>query len=222
MSKKAVIIIILAILVGAGVYWWQKEFKKDCGAQLPMLCPGGSELTCINGKWQCNSVDQTAGWQTYRNEFYKDYEIKYPLGLTLTEKGQNNRAAVLVSKNYKLNMANGLLEGFKINIFVNNYDSVNNLDDLFRCNNESNIFNCLLADVNLLLDYKNGSIKKENLSIDEYPAVKYDFVSNNDRNNNIGIVAKKDNEFYIVTITYRDEKNIELFNQILSTFKFTK
>jgi len=34
------------------------------------------------------------------------------------------------------------------------------------------------------------------------------------------LLAKKDNEFYIVAITYRDEKNIELFNQILSTFKF--
>ena len=71
------IIVALLIIVGGGYYWWQKEIKKDCGPQPPMLCPEGSELICTDGKWQCKSVNQTAGWQTYQNDQY-GFEIKYP------------------------------------------------------------------------------------------------------------------------------------------------
>ena len=162
--------------------------------------------------------DETANWQTYRNGFYKDYEIKYPSELTLIERGQDKRAASLFSEDYKLNMTNGFVDGFGVNLSVNYYNS---LDDLFECNKkDTDIFNCLLANENLLLDYKNGEVKKENLTVNGYPAIKYEFISDNGKNNNIGIVIQKGNKFYIVAIVYREDKNIKLFNQILSSFKF--
>ena len=170
---------------------------------------------CINNK----CVGER--WKTYQNKFFSDYEIGYPDYMEVSELGENNRRATISTQDYKINMANGeITSGFKVDIFVKHFDS---LDDLFYCNKEELEIekDCLLADVNAqLVDYQKGEIKTESITIDGYSGVKYEFISSVGKNNNIGLVVKKDDKFYVVLIAYKTHRNTELFNKILSTFKF--
>jgi len=70
--KFLLIVIVLAIIVGGGVLGWQwLEFKK--------------EMKIPEFKLPEKVKDETADWKTYRNEEYK-FEIKYPEWIYLNEK----------------------------------------------------------------------------------------------------------------------------------------
>lgn len=159
-------------------------------------------------------------WHEYSNHYYPDYVISHPSHMKVSEKGQNNRRAIISTQDYKINMVNGAItSGFKINIYVSYYKS---LDNLFYCNKESFELgkDCLLADANTELDYQNGKINIEEFLLNGHPGIKYKFISSIGKNNNIGFVAKRDDKYYIVLIAYRKHRDIKLFKSILNSFKF--
>ncbi len=162
-------------------------------------------------------------WNKYSNSYYSDYIISYPNYMKVFEVGQNNRRAIISTQDYKIDMTNGIIiSGFKVDISVNYFDS---LDDLFYCHKEKlNIEkNCLLANmITQLVDYQKGEVKTESVTVDGYPGIKYEFISSVGKNNNIGLVVKKDNKYYVSLIAYRTYEDMELFNQILDSFKFKR
>ncbi len=168
-----------------------------------------------------NSRKNSDAWNTYSNSFYTDYSIQYPNYLNVSESGQNNRRAIISTSNFKVNTTDGTIsDGYKIDISVINLDS---LDNLFSCNNkESNdVTNCLLAHSETqIVDYKSGEVKSVPINIDGYSGIKYEFISNINKNNNIGVVINKDNKYYLVLVAYKNTKDMELFNKILNSLKF--
>jgi hypothetical protein len=201
------LIVAGALIIGGGVYYWGKnkgENKKVKDSQI-----------------QVN--DLPTNWNQYSNKYYPDYTINYPKNLNLIENGQDNRRAIISSKDYDLDMATGRINsGFKVDIFVNYFES---LDKLFLCNKNLDDFaaNCLLSRSEAqLLNYQKGEVKSEPIIIDDYSGVKYEFISSEGDNNNIGIVIKKDDKYFVALIAYRNNKDLELYNKILSSFRLTK
>lgn len=162
--------------------------------------------------------NQSVAWNEYSNSYYSDYVINYPEYMKVSEGGQNNRRAIISTQDYDISMVNGKISsGFKVDVSVMGFKS---LDNLFYCNKEELDISkdCLLAYTDL--DYQKGEVKSESITLDGYYGIKYEFISNNGKNNNIGLVVKKDAEYYVVIIAYRTHKDMKLFNQILDSFKF--
>lgn len=188
-----VAIIVGALVIGGGVYYLGKSKGED-------------------------KKVENSNWSQYSNKYYS---INYPDNLIVTKNNdQDNGRTIISTKDYSIDMTNGVINsGFKIDISLHNFDS---LDNLFDCN-KSNISvtsNCLLSYSETQLDYQKGEVKSEPITINDYPGVKYEFISNINKNNNIGLVVHKDDKYYVVLIAYRNNKDMELFNKILDSFKF--
>lgn len=201
------LIVAGALIIGGGVYYWGKNKGENKKVKYSQI--------------QVN--DLPTNWNQYSNKYYPDYTINYPKNLNLIENGQDNRRAIISSKDYDLDMATGRINsGFKVDVFVSYFES---LDKLFLCNKNLDDFsaNCLLPRSEAqLLNYQKGEVKSEPIIIDGYSGVKYEFISSEGDNNNIGIVVKKDDKYFVALIAYRNNKDLELYNKILSSFKFTK
>ena len=78
-----IVLILTALVVGGGVFWWQnlKDFKK---AQERPLLPETSPAVPT----PTPTADPYAGWLTYTNDVY-DYEFRYPREASVIEVEQN-------------------------------------------------------------------------------------------------------------------------------------
>lgn len=202
----SIIAIIVGILiVGGGLYY--NKYKNP-----PLIDDYGGMVKDLEGTQYV--------WHEYSNSFYPDYSINYPSNLKVVEVGQNNRRAIISNNDYNINMSDGLIvSGYKIDISVSSFDS---LDNLFSCNKEKATSgkDCLLTHSETeIVDYQNGEVKKESINIGGYTGIKYEFISSTGKNNNIGLVVKKNDIYYVALIAYRTDKNLELFNKILGSFK---
>lgn len=89
-ASIAIILIIVGVLIIAGGIWyWQNQKEKPAAcAQDAQLCPDGSYVSRTGSDCEfaaCPELnDETADWQTYRNEKY-GFEFKYPNYWTFRE-----------------------------------------------------------------------------------------------------------------------------------------
>ncbi len=109
-KRKTFILIIVLLIIAGGIFWWQKDnisnlfFKESPKActQEAKLCPDGSYVgrTGPNCEFApCPEVkDETANWQTYRNEEY-GFEIKYPLNYSESKTCRTRIGLCIVSGN---------------------------------------------------------------------------------------------------------------------------
>jgi len=74
-------VLITALVVGGGVYYWQKLTAKKKAEETPTgeEIPSGEETP--EGE---ETVDEYAGWSTYTNDVY-NYEFKYPKDAVISE-----------------------------------------------------------------------------------------------------------------------------------------
>ena len=154
---------------------------------------------------QFASVNTTANWKTYINS-QSGFEVEYPSVLKVVEGGLNNERATIETEDYKINLTNGLIAaGYKIELFPT--DAIVQPNNLFDCNKKQTNNYCLLADeASQLEDYQKGVVTTEPLSLDAYQGLKYEFISSDGKNNNIGIVLKKDSTYFVALIAYKDYK----------------
>ena len=75
-------VLITALVVGGGVYYWQNLTKKNLPEETEETTEETEETTEeTEGE---ETVDEYAGWSTYTNDVY-DYEFKYPKDAVISE-----------------------------------------------------------------------------------------------------------------------------------------
>jgi len=156
-----------------------------------------------------------------------DFMINYPSNSEIwPEIYSFPNKVVISSPDFDMNTTNGnITSGFSITILPSvGYD----FDHIDICNKDYESWKnttepCLLANEDSSVrEYTNGEVIKNKEVINNYSAIKYEFISSTERNNNIGLVVNKNGTYYTVIIAYKDDKNIELFDTILNSFKFNK
>ena len=189
------LVVIVIIIVGGGVYWWQKTTEKK-STEEPTPKP----------------VDETANWESYRNEGY-GFEIRYPGDIfQLDEKGATLSHTLRSFHKYSSKDGSdlGLAEDITI-VFRKEIDECEDMEKSLK---------------DIALPFKSGDIKGlEYETGAEGEGVVY-YCVRDDENKNIFLIERWFlSEAYAIELQKQDDylssrKQEEVFNQILSTFKF--
>jgi hypothetical protein len=158
------------------------------------------------------SVDENdSSWQTYKNTKYK-YEIKYPVGIKVTEKPKSTFFLPLSGNDY---------EGMRITVVTQNTSVVPNLDF------QANSFQEVVDYVGKMIASPGGEYENEIKKITKLNGYDAIYVSPKEGgviSGDIFIFHKP----YVLNINYtypRDatkQESYKMTQKILSTFKFTQ
>ncbi len=180
-------VLVAAVLVGWVVWTYQKTINETEKLAL--------EQKVLNLQKQVQE-DETADWQTYKNEEY-GFEIKYhpyweSAGIGLINENSNNiDLLVLNNKSYK-KQDNNAFPVLSFNL-LNSFDEIENGVGILVENKK--------------IDNKSiGIYKEETYFGDKYTAV----------------IGLQDDKFFMIHVCQIENRNesLEVFNQILSTFRF--
>lgn len=224
-SSIVIILIIVGVLVvGGGVWYWQSQKEKPTACtQDAKLCPDGSYVSRTGPNCEfaaCPEVkDETADWQTYRNEEY-GFEVKYPGNFQL----KNQYGETFLSPE----------KGPEIYIFAGKNLSAAFLECGGRCQYPESL---------VALSEKSGDWSKDYI---------FDYGGMGGWDTVVNAYQQKAGNYYILSLYAsqqlgtpgmqgggkptreeliapelkhlqdKNNKDIIIFNQILSTFKFTK
>jgi len=231
MQKPNLKILILAIIVvlaiTGGIFWWQKdninklifgESPKAC-TQEAKLCPDGSYVgrTGPNCEFAACPQDQTAGWQTYRNEEY-GFEVKYPKEWKFQEYKDTNEIIKFIDIDpvrvySEKEMSERELPFPLVNInFEEKEDPATPLSYEDRIKQYSSWSDIIL---------KSGEKAKKKDEIIEYSPNPY-YSNKHNIVYRIGNYNYSDwhKNVFIRYVSDREDKYLDIFDQILSTFKF--
>jgi len=214
--------IVLAIFLIAGgvVFAWQEsvnnKVKNDLQGQINNLQNQVQQLT------KTVPVDETAGWKTITN--INGFSIRYPASITVFGQGievdETTTPIVTISENPENQAYQGLF--FQIDIHDKNGTESENMstEEIARANYEANMANKnsfaeLIAPISLI-------------TLDSKPAYTYTIISTGYSGKGYGWTTPKrklkviesDNNVNHFVIVYTPDDSV--FDQILSTFKFTK
>ena len=211
-----IIIIVLVAIVASGVYFLGTKniLKLPTSFSLPTISPSPTP-----------TPDPTANWKTYTYYAY-GYSVKYPSDWKVIEAKPSNTP----NWPYDISQENQLQ---KVNFLEEKIDktwpgsfviSVNKTPENFDTERwASNYFVPLIADPTTNLAKPKGKISVDNNIAYRFSVFQFD----SDRTE-IGLV--KNGNIYMFTFTDdvpiendpNIEKHKEIYNQILSTFKFTE
>jgi len=180
-SKIAIIIIlVLAILIVGGVWWWTQKSTPEAPKTI------GTP-----------PVDETAGWQTYKNEKY-GFEIKYP-----------NDASYSVQDigDDLLYYSNGHIQ-IKHVVIDSEYPS-NRIH--IEITTDKNILD------NVRLDSIRDRIPLTEKSINNEIFTKFQRLGEGD---GYGYLIQHDSKYFLLESVWGSQN--EIFEKMMQTFKFTK
>ena len=195
---------IIILIISGGYFLGNYQNRSQNNSPMPTLAP----------KPTAKTSDSIANWKTYTNKEYK-FSLKYPENLKIKEKNllANNIIAFGMEKAQPFSNYFGFsIEVHKVEISTNLKAWLKNYvieKQLFGAKSSSIVASALHP-------YKNNELEGFTFN----GGVEY--INNKDFTINGYVFAKKDNFIYEFICINPQEKNAEeLFNQILSTFKFT-
>jgi len=196
---------VLLLVVVVGTYFWWQEIKKTQEAD------NSQQEARLRQDFGGQSVVPT-DWKTYTNTEY-GFEFKYPNEWTIEdtfEKGAIN----LISPE--------LLKALKALQLAGQGDVPPNIIGIYSRDNTNN-----LSLLEFTKNYENGWFTeyklKTNTTVDGHSAIKY-----SDENviaGSVPLIAtfiQLKNKVLIAQLQYGEEGMVKMYDQILSTFKFTK
>lgn len=201
-----IIVIVAAAAVGA-IFWWQKHSRQNgqvACTQEAKLCPNGSYVgrTGPNCEFAaCPGINsETANWQTYRNEEYS-FEVKYP-------------------QDWVVYYSSGKEPPYYIPLKAQSYfQPKDKTVPLVGIEAMGSTWEQEIAALNI--EYE----QYQQLTIDGYEAIKKEEVISNDASIRIAVNGPQKKVYEIILHEFaitKTQTDVEIFNQILSTFKFTK
>lgn len=191
-SELAVgIVLLLAIAIGV-IFWLQ-----DKESQVPVATqPVQQQVPAPAAQQPIEPVDETAGWQTYRNEKY-GFEFKYPKDWVFSDAADGQ--TVFHSGNGTLLLSLNLFDGQKLTL--NEREKLNK-------------------------NITGEEIKTERINFKDVSALKTEFSGGPQSPGGDEIYFIKDNKTYILSFTVTGgfqniPRDLGDEDKILSTFKFT-
>jgi hypothetical protein len=194
-----IIILILLVLVG-GAYYFGITKNKTVPSLVVPVQPSSSPVAQP-------IADPTANWKTYTNKEY-GFTVKYPSDakLRISQSESSDRMLVVA-----FDSPNAIFDhlfksgGYSFEISMQTQKNFNTLDEYLSFQKEHSMYeNILPKTYNNVIGYLFKNDKG-------YSGLNFIYQ---------GFVAKNNDLFY--TINYFTDEDLDMFNQILSTFKFTQ
>lgn len=202
----------MAIVVLGGAYYVTKNtnpkpFEVMCTEEAK-ICPDGSAVgrsglkcefaACPDVGSSTSNIIDTSDWKTYKNDKY-GFELKYPSEWTNGATTENSIYFPLSPDR----ISDVLVDVGPIMIPPNRVVS---LDQYLK-------------------EYGYNQIEKENKQIDNLPALRFEKTTLNSQDattTSVVYILVKDKMIYHFTLNSTNQNDVSIFDQFLSTFKFTK
>lgn len=195
-------VVILFTIAGGAYYFMRVKSSTAIPAQTQTVIP----------TTQPSTIDETANWKTYTNSKY-GYTLKYPSNWSLVEQLSGSYIDIYDQPNITQPQ---LHDGSWVKISISNDERQGRIQPSDSIGTKKEIANKVFEE------------KIADITLDKYSAFKTvsDILSGSqtDARPTTNIVAKIDSNTFVISFSNPDknqyEKDLNIFNEIISTFKF--